>query len=85
MTVFKTSTIFYRLLCALLYIEQDAEIFPAHCTWKAAEKGFMIAFIMNKLAMVISFEIILKNKNNFLPKIIVKFRCALYLYVHYTR
>ena len=51
--------------------------------WKVAEKGFNIAFMMNKLAMIISFEIILKN--NFLPKTIVKFRCALYLYAHYTR
>ncbi len=43
------------------YIENDAEIFPAHCTWKVAEKGFKIAFMMNKLAMIISFEIILKK------------------------
>ncbi len=60
MAVFKTSTIFYRLQCALLYIENDAEIFPAHYTWKAAEKGFL-AFMMNKLAMMISLEIILEK------------------------
>jgi hypothetical protein len=39
------------------YIENDAEIFRAHYTWKVAEKGFM----MNKLAMITSFEIILKK------------------------
>jgi len=46
-------------LCALLYIENDAEIFLAHYTWKVAEKGFKKAFIMNKLAMINSCEIIL--------------------------
>jgi len=39
----------------------DAEIFPAHCTWKVAEKGFKMASMMNKLAMVISCEIILEK------------------------
>jgi hypothetical protein len=43
------------------YIENDAENFPAHNTWKVAEKGFKIAFMMNKLAMIISFEIILEK------------------------
>jgi hypothetical protein len=33
----------------IFYIENDAEIFPAHYTWKVAEKGLM----MNKLAMII--------------------------------
>ncbi len=42
------------------YIENDAEIFPVHYTWKVAEKGFKIAFMMNKLAMSISFEVILE-------------------------
>ncbi len=42
-------------------IANDAEIFPAHYTWKVAEKGFKIAFMMNKLAMIISFEIILEK------------------------
>jgi hypothetical protein len=42
-------------------IENDAEIFPAHYTWKVAEKGFKIAFMMNKLAMIISFEIIFEK------------------------
>ncbi len=46
----------------IFYIENDAEIFPAHCTWKVAEKGFEMAFMMNKLAMINSCEIILENK-----------------------
>ncbi len=48
------------MYCALSYIENDAEIFPAHYTWQVAEKGFKIAF-MNKLAMINSFEIILEK------------------------
>ncbi len=43
------------------YIENDAEIFPAHHTWKVAEKGFKMAFMMNKLAMINSCEIILEK------------------------
>jgi hypothetical protein len=41
----------------------DAEIFPAHYnTWKVAEEGFKMAFIMNKLAMIkYSCEIILEK------------------------
>ncbi len=56
-----------NIYCILLsivhvfYIENDAEIFPAHFTWKVAEKGFKIAFMMNKLAMINSFEIILEK------------------------
>jgi hypothetical protein len=53
-------TVSYRVQCTLFYIENDAEIFPAHYTWKVAEKGFKIAFMMNKLAMNISSEIILE-------------------------
>jgi hypothetical protein len=41
------------------YIENDAEIFPAHYTWKLADKGFKMAFMMNNLAMIYSCEIIL--------------------------
>jgi hypothetical protein len=53
------TTVFYRVKCTLFYIENDDEIFPAHYTWKVAEKGFNIAFMMNKLEMIInSFEII---------------------------
>ncbi len=54
-------TIFYRVQCTLFYIEKDAEIFPAHSTWKVAEKGFKMAFMMNKLAIMNSFEIILEK------------------------
>ncbi len=39
----------------------DAEIFPARYTWKVAEKGFKMAFMMNKLAMIHSCEIILEK------------------------
>ncbi len=42
-------------------IENDAEIFPAHCTWKVAEKGFKKTFMMNKLSVINSFEIIVEN------------------------
>ncbi len=34
------------------YIENDAEIFPAHYTWKVAERRFKLAFKMNKLAII---------------------------------
>jgi len=43
------------------YIENDAEIFPGHYTWKVAEKGFKMAFMKNKLAMINSCEIILEK------------------------
>jgi hypothetical protein len=52
-------TVFYWVYCALLYIENDAEVFPAHYTCKVAEKGFKMAFMMNKLAMINFCEIIL--------------------------
>ncbi len=53
-----------RILSSIVrtfYIENDAEIFPAHYTLKVAEKGFKIALMMNKVAMIISFEIILEK------------------------
>ncbi len=53
--------IFFRVYCAFLYIENDAEIFSAHYTWKVAEKGFRMAFMMDKLSMINSCE-------NFLEK-----------------
>jgi hypothetical protein len=34
-------------------MENDAEIFPVHYTWKVDEKGFRMAFMVNKLAMII--------------------------------
>jgi len=43
------------------YIENHAEIVPAHFTWKVAEKGFIMAFMMNKLAMINSCEITLEK------------------------
>jgi hypothetical protein len=42
-------------------IENDSEIFPVRYTWKVAEKGFKMAFMMNKLAMIYSCEIILEK------------------------
>jgi len=44
-------------------MENDAEIFPAHYTWNVAEKGFKMASMMNKLAMINSYELILEKKN----------------------
>jgi hypothetical protein len=52
---------FYRVCCALFYIENDAEIFPACYTCKVAEKGFKMAFMIHKLAMINSCEIILEK------------------------
>jgi hypothetical protein len=44
------------------YIKNDAEIFPAHYTWKVAEKGYnLMAFMVNKLARINSCEIILEK------------------------
>jgi hypothetical protein len=43
------------------FIENNAEIFPAHYSWKVAEKRFKMAFIMNKLAIINSCEIILEK------------------------
>ncbi len=37
---------------SVFYIEYYAEIFPAHYTWKVAEKGFKMGFRMNKFAMI---------------------------------
>jgi hypothetical protein len=42
-------------------MENEAEIFPAHYTWKVAEKGFKLACTMNKLAMINSCETILET------------------------
>ncbi len=41
------------------------DIFPAHYTWRVAQKGFKMASMMNKPTMINSCEIILENKNNF--------------------
>jgi hypothetical protein len=53
--------IFTLKMITLFYIENDAEIFPAHYTWTIAEKGFKMAFMMNKFAMINSCEIILEK------------------------
>jgi hypothetical protein len=34
---------------------------PTHYTWKVAEKGFKMAVMINKLAMINSCEIILEK------------------------
>jgi hypothetical protein len=52
-------------------MENDADIFPAHYTWKVAEKGFKMASMMNKLAIINSCEIMelfLKINVNFFAK-----------------
>jgi hypothetical protein len=43
------------------YIENDAEIILTHYTWTVAEKGFKMAFMINKLAMNDSCEIIVEK------------------------
>ncbi len=57
----EATTVFYQVQCELYHIENDAEIFPAHNTWKVAEKGFKMAFMMNKFAAINSCEIILEE------------------------
>ncbi len=60
----KLELIIYHNLLSIVctfYNENDAEIFPAHYTWKVAEKRFKITFMMDKLAMIISFKIILEK------------------------
>jgi hypothetical protein len=52
---------FIEYSAQFFYIENAAEIFSAHCTLKVAEKGFKMAFMMNKLAMINSCEIILEK------------------------
>ncbi len=42
-------------------MENDAEIFPMPLTWRVAEKGSRMASMMNKLAMLSYFEIILEK------------------------
>ncbi len=65
---------------AIFYIENDAEIFPVHYTWKVAEKEFMMAFMMNKLSMINSCKITLKKL-----KLNIFFQKSLWnLGAHYT-
>jgi len=42
-------------------MENYAEIFPAHFTWKVTEKGFRMSSMMNKLAIINFCEIILEK------------------------
>ncbi len=44
-------------------MENDAEIYSAHYTWKVSEKGLKMACMMNKLAMINSCEIIHEKQN----------------------
>jgi hypothetical protein len=63
------------------YIENDAEIFPVRYTWKVAEKGLKMAFMMNKLAMINSCEVILEiffAKNHCEIQVRTILVCALY-------
>ncbi len=61
MVPFSLSTVFYRVQSALFIMEKDAEIFPAHKTWKVVEKGFKMASMMNKLAMSTPCDIVLEK------------------------
>jgi alpha-mannosidase len=45
----------------IFYVENAAEKFNTHYTWRVAEKGFKMAFMMNKLAKNNSCEIILEK------------------------
>ncbi len=54
----------YRILSSIVrtfIMENDAEIFHAHYTWKVVEKGYKMASMMNKLAMNYSCEIVLQK------------------------
>ncbi len=55
------------IVCTILH-GNDAEIFPAHYTWKVTEKGFQMASMMNKLAMINSCEIIIEKLKYFFAK-----------------
>ncbi len=57
----KTYCILSSIVHTFIFIENYAEIFPVHYTWKVAEKGFKMAFMMNKLAMINSCKIILEK------------------------
>ncbi len=56
-------------MCTFLH-GNKVEIFPAHYTWKVAEKEFKMAPMMSKPAMINSCEIILEKKLIFLPKLL---------------
>ncbi len=50
-----------HILSSILNTVFTLKMIPVHYTLKVAEKGLTIAFMMNKLAMIISFEIILEK------------------------
>jgi hypothetical protein len=52
---------FIKYSAHFFYIENDAEIFPAHYTCKVAQEGFKMAFMMNKDAKINSCKIILEK------------------------
>ncbi len=68
-------------------MEYDAEIFLSHYTWKVAEKEFKMAFMINKLAMINSCEIILEKYKKIAQNYCeIQVRTILlYLYAHYAR
>jgi hypothetical protein len=71
-------------------MENDAEIFLVQYTWKVAEEGFKMAFVRNKIAMISSYKLFLKNKNNLFAKNHCEIQvrtilvCALYLIKYST-
>jgi hypothetical protein len=84
---FITDVFMYCILSSIVctfYIENDAEIFPVHYTWKVTEKGVKMAFMMNKFASLFLVKLFLKNINIFFAKIHCEFQvrtilvCALY-------
>ncbi len=52
---------FIEYIAHFFYIENYAEIFPAHLTWKVPQKGFRVAFMLNKHAMTNSCDFILEK------------------------
>jgi hypothetical protein len=52
---------FIKYSVHFFYTENNAEILHAHYTWKVAEKGFKMAIMMNKLAMINYCKIILEK------------------------
>jgi hypothetical protein len=65
----------YRILSSIVCtfcIENEAELFPAHYTWKVADKGIKMAIMM----MINSCEIILEN---FKKSIFSKNHCEIWV------
>jgi hypothetical protein len=49
MTLKMAEVVIITVVCTLFYIENDVEIFPAHYTWKVAEKWFKMYFMIINL------------------------------------